>query len=926
MADKKTIADYPELVKEWDYALNEKSPFEVSFGSEQMIHWVCEKGHKWEDSPYHRTHEHRKCPVCSNKKVVKGFNDLATTRPDLAKEWDYDKNILEPTEVFRGSVKKVWWKCPKCGLSYEMRISHRNQGNNCPYCSGKRVMPGYNDLESNFPEIAKEWNYEKNGDLLPSQITTHSNKKVWWKCPKGHPYLTTVNNRTGNKNNGCPVCSNKVIIAGINDLATTHPELVNRWDYEKNAPLTPQQIGAGSNRYVYWLCEHGHSFKSMVHSMTHSRKGMNCPVCRNFRVDICVNDLATTHPHLLDEWDYEKNSIKPTEVHAGMRLKAWWKCKKHGHSWCATIQSRAVQGKNCPICSNQKLLKGFNDVGTLCPEIYNVWDFEKNNGKTPADFAGLHSNKKVYLKCEHGHSYSTTISDFTRGYGCPICSNKQVLAGFNDLATTHPQLAKEWDYEKNKGLTPQQITYGSDKKAWWKCERGHSWHAVISSRAAGRGCPECLKEYQVSLTEKTFAFYLSKHFSDLKENVHLKELGRRELDIYVPSLKLAVEYDGHNWHKNPNRDLLKDKLCEANGITLIRIREKDCVKYESPSYFIDAPQSHGNVLILKDTINCLFELINKVFSLSLEKIDSVEPDISSINESFYSYTKSNSLAAKCPELLKEWDYEKNGDLKPEFISAGSNTKVWWKCEHGHSWNAVVSSRVRGNGCPFCSGRYLLKGFNDLESQFPDIAKQWDIDKNNQLKPDSVYYGSNKKVWWKCEHGHSWQTAISTRTRMKSGCPVCSGLIADKGKNDFETLYPELAKEWDYEKNGNLKPSDFLPGSERVVWWKCPKGHSYDTQIAIRAKMKCGCPICSNKRILKGYNDLETLHPELVKEWDYEKNGDLLPSQVGGSGGSHKEIWWKCKHGHSWKTKISTRIHLHTGCPQCAIERSRKKKI
>ena len=127
-----------------------------------------------------------------------------------------------------------------------------------------------------------------------------------------------------------------------------------------------------------------------------------------------------------------------------------------------------------------------------------------------------------------------------------------------------------------------------------------------------------------------------------------------------------------------------------------------------------------------------------------------------------------------------------------------------------------------------------------------------------------------------------------------------------------------------EKNGELQPSDFLPGSEKVVWWKCPNGHSYDTQIAIRAKYKCGCPICNNKRVVKGINDLESMHPELASEWNYEKNGDLLPSQVGGGGGSHKKVWWRCEKGHEWMATLASRISLHTGCPTCAIERNKNR--
>ena len=788
--------------------------------------------------------------------------------------------------------------------------------------SRKRPKKGINDLETLFPEIAKEFHPTKNGELKPSDFFARSNRVVWWLCPNGHEYDMMINNRTGTKQQNCPICSGKRIIKGLNDFPTTNPELMDRWDYEKNTDLDPYTLGPGSNKYAWWKCEHGHSFRSMVYRMVQSWKGMNCPVCRNFKVQEGENDLTTTHPHLLKEWDYSKNKVLPTQVIAGTNKKVWWKCG-HGHSWEAVVASRALRNLGCPYCSHQKLLPGFNDVATLHPEILDYWDYEKNE-KPPSEFIGEYSNKEIWLKCEKGHSFKSRIAEFCRGNRCPVCANKKIEIGYNDLATTHPSLVKEWDYEKNIDITPQEVTRGSDKKVWWKCEKGHSWKAVISSRVAGRGCPHCLKEYQVSLTEKAFSFYLSKYFKVVIENIHLDCMKKKELDIYIPTLRLAVEYDGHQWHKSAKRDLEKDLLCKENGITLIRIREDGCAKYESPAHFIECKQTHGNIVQLKEPINEMIELINNLFSLKIPLVDSIENDVTAINESFYSYNKANSLAYKKPALLTEWDYEKNGQLKPDMISAGSNSKVWWKCKHGHSWLAVVSSRVRGNGCPYCNGKYVLTGFNDLASQYPNLVEEWDYELNKDLDPTKILATSNTIAYWKCKHGHSWKTKISTRTRMGSGCPTCAGLTPEKGKNDFATLYPELAKEWDYEKNGGLKPSDVLPGSEKRVWWICPKGHSYDTLVAVRAKMNCGCPVCSNKRIQAGYNDLATLHPELVEEWDFEKNGDLLPTQVGGNGGSHKEIWWKCKKGHSWKTKLSTRISLHTGCPQCAIDRNKKR--
>ena len=395
-----------------------------------------------------------------------------------------------------------------------------------------------------------------------------------------------------------------------------------------------------------------------------------------------IKDLATTHPLLMDERDFDKNTVKPTKVHSSTDMKVWWKCKK-GHSWDAQIYSRAVMGLGCPICSNQRLLVGYNDLETLFPDIVKCWNYNKNE-KTPKDYIGTKSNKKVWFKCEHGHEWIAAICDFTAGKRCPVCSNKKIVVGINDLSTTHPELANEWSQEKNGDLKPDMFTYGSDIKVWWRCKYGHEWQASINSRVRGNGCPHCAKESQVSLPEKAVFFYLSKHFSDIEENYHPKTFGKYEIDIYIPSLRLGVEYDGRNWHKTTNNDIKKDKLCDESGIKLIRIREKGCADYSSNSIKISSPSVHSNIILLDDTLQTLFDTINKLYGLNIVPNICLEKDLTAINELLITYTKRNSLAAMAPQLVPEWDNDKNGNLTPDMIAYRSNKKVWWKCDKGHS--------------------------------------------------------------------------------------------------------------------------------------------------------------------------------------------------------------------------------------------------
>ena len=136
---------------------------------------------------------------------------MATIKPNIAEEWNYEKNgDSTPSDFTVGSSKKVWWKCIN-GHEWESIIVNRTKhGRGCPFCAGQRAIPGINDLATLRPDIAKEWNYARNGELKPENVMIGSGKKVWWKCTNGHEWETTVNARSGGR--GCPYCVQNLIV------------------------------------------------------------------------------------------------------------------------------------------------------------------------------------------------------------------------------------------------------------------------------------------------------------------------------------------------------------------------------------------------------------------------------------------------------------------------------------------------------------------------------------------------------------------------------------------------------------------------------------------------------------------------------------------------------------------------------------------
>ena len=172
-------------------------------------------------------------------------------------------------------------------------------------------------------------------------------------------------------------------------------------------------------------------------------------------------------------------------------------------------------------------------------QLMAEWDWEKNNelGFEPNTLT-LGSGRKVWWKCCKGHEWQAYIYDRNNGKGCPYCAGKKVLKGYNDLQTINPTLAKEWNYEKNGNLKPENFTVNSGQKIWWKCQKGHEWQATIHNRNKGNGCPYCNSERNTSFPEYAIVYYLKKYEIDV---FHLYREKGYELDIYIPSKKIAIE-------------------------------------------------------------------------------------------------------------------------------------------------------------------------------------------------------------------------------------------------------------------------------------------------------------------------------------------------------------------------------------------------
>jgi hypothetical protein len=344
------------------------------------------------------------------------------------------------------------------------------------------------------------------------------------------------------------------------------------------------EIYPSSSAMIWFNCEKGHSYNMSVASRTH--KGTGCNVCSGHVIVSGVNDLKTLFPDIAAEMDAANNDVLSSKVGAGVGKVFNFRCHL-GHEFSSRIDNRTSSKTGCPYCCNQKVLQGYNDLATLYPEVTARFDYEKND-LLPQQIIPF-STKKYYFKCENNHSYLISVGNLTRlGTNCKYCKRVDVWPGFNDLQTILPELADEFDSERNRIMPTHVSAFSGMKKYWWKCKDGHSFQATPKNRAyRGDGCIHCSGS-QTSNIEKLIKKELTGKILFKVRSVENSVLPLKwrknsmmKIDILGENYQgdmIAVEYDGSYWHRdasNFTRDIDKTHALLEAGYKVVRIRDGD---------------------------------------------------------------------------------------------------------------------------------------------------------------------------------------------------------------------------------------------------------------------------------------------------------------------------------------------------------------
>lgn len=511
-------------------------------------------------------------------------------------------------------------------------------------------------------------------------------------------------------------------------------------DPEKSG-LNPGNCSAYSSEMIEWSCEGcGKPFKKAVHKITRKGNGVYCPSCERKRSEKRKNakriqakgSFARFYPEKAKEWveNLTHSEYGPDDVLTGSGDRIQWECKVCGHRWKTSVVNRTARGSDCPACAGRVVQPGKNDLTTWC------------------------------------------------------------------LQNNRPDILLSWDSEKNAPATPSQTSRASAKEKWWICyhlchgESGYSYKMSVSHRTSGRDCPKCGRRYQISYNQMAVYYCIKKYFPDAIYEYSEPQHANRKIDIFIPSYRIGIEYDGNWSHQKIEKDREKDLFCHVHKIHLIRIRENKCPKYESSEViFINRHTNRADEdlnLSIQDTIAAVYQLAGKEQKVRME-IDIMEKtgDILQLQKELMGnygrvaedvpYEKSLQYCA--PDIAKLFDAKING-ITADRVYRHANIQFAFshfdeKSQMKHVWRDSPNG-MKSASCPICSHRTIQIGYNDLGTTHPELAAQLDRERNAPDVASTVFAGSPDKLFWICPVcGESWDASPNARTSKKVGCPRCA---------------------------------------------------------------------------------------------------------------------------------------------------------
>ena len=732
-------------------------------------------------------------------------------------------------------------------------------------------------LRETHPTIFADWDNDGNAHIDSSSVVKTSKALVWWRCPRGHRYQVSVFSRV--RSNGCRICAAAArkgrFVRGTkrntHTLAELNPDFLKEWHKEKNAPLMPNDLAAGSHRRIWWRCSQAHEWEASVHSRLDRgpRKGHNCPVCARATQGARIRrsrlarsgPLTEAFPLVAAEWDHERNSEPPSAFSPKSNKKVRWVCK-FGHCWEATITNRTHNESGCPYCTNQSSRL---EIFLLC-ELRSIFQEVSWRKKIEGDECDLFIpsiNTAIEIDGSYWHRSKLTKdlekSDRLRATGIDVIRIRQT--GLPAIEGNAEVIAYKHDRDR------LAVCIDLCRKLASKNPNTALLRYIGDARIVA---DNDFKKMVARLPAPPAGLTLADKFPAISREWNFKANMPLTPDLFSPNSEQSAYWlcpNGHNYNST-----IKNRTARGSGC---------------PACYRENLPANTRIARAKRTV---------------------------------------TLAAANPSFLSMWDNEKNIKVKPVSIAAKSGYVAYWSCRNGHSFKKAIGQMFKNSDCPSC---------NSLAYRFPIIATEWVRELNGDKTPWTVAAMSGYRAWWRCKNGHMWRTSVSTRTAATgSGCKQCydarRGETIRKSRaisrGSLEKENPPFLAEWAFDMNSGISPAELTAKSGYSPWWRCPNGHVFKQPISDRSNGR-GCPDCANQirpektrlSILKRRGSLAEHFPQISQQWHSIKNGLLTPESV--TSGSKQRVWWLCPNGHEWIRSCNDRTtHFKRTrrlyCPMC----------
>lgn len=500
--------------------------------------------------------------------------------------------------------------------------------------------------------------------------------------------------------------------------------------------------------------------------------------------------------------------------------------------------------------------------GDLFPKVSEEWHPTLNGDLKPTQLKPG-SSRRVWWLCSEGHEWSVRPVDRRRGERCPECSKR--LSAIKratpppgqSLADQFPEIAADWHPSKNLSITAANVNPGSKTKRWWQCRKcGWEWQTDPDHRTRSkRGCPGCARS-KLSQDKSTPGpgESLAEKMPELAAEWHPTLNSPLTPSNIRPRGRSFVWWQcrfGHVWRAKvaPRAVGIGCPECSLVGVSEREVR----LRYELAAAGLPVDHDHGRIAVagrrpVKADIVIPSKRIVVEFDGSYFHADKMRADRNQTvalesagwtvlrvreeplfalggHEVFVTQTESmKSMTRKVLQALNKIGC-RTSRLK-EYLA---DTETW-----GDSEANIALNKFRSKS---------------LASEYPDLAKQFDLDANDGITPDAVPPGTMNKYWWKCEVcGYKWRTSVTVRLTPR-GCKSCgvkrraSGRSLPPPGNSFADLFPEVATQWHPTRNGKLTAHGVFPASNKVVWWQCPNGHEWEARVSFRREFgRCReCP-------------------------------------------------------------------------------------